>query len=81
MSTIFALFKIEPKLDGHGCLHKDDEEIDYIECAKRSNGRGVYWMNEFHIISEHLPDETPIYPIDNDPQGIYTIGDIKKEMK
>lgn len=27
-----------------------------------------------------LPDDTPVIPLDNTAQGIYTIGDIKKEI-
>lgn len=27
-----------------------------------------------------LPNETPVIPLDNTAQGIFTIGDIKKEM-
>ena len=27
-----------------------------------------------------LPDETKVIPLDNTAQGIYTIGDIKKQI-
>jgi len=27
-----------------------------------------------------LPDDTEVIPIDNSPQGIYTIGDIRKAI-
>ena len=42
--------------------------------------RGVNsrWLNN---CAKFLPDETKVYAIDNKPQGIFTIGDIKKCMK
>jgi hypothetical protein len=38
----------------------------------------VYFTNE---IAELLPDDTEVEAMDNSPQGIFTIGDIKKAMK
>jgi len=36
------------------------------------------WKND----SAHLlPDDTEVIALDNTPQGIYTIGDIKKAIK
>jgi hypothetical protein len=36
------------------------------------------WLNDF---ANKLPDDTKVYALDNSPQGIYTIGDIKKFLK
>lgn len=45
---------------------------DIIEVARRI--RGIEFTNEIAYL---LPDETPVIPMNNDAQGIYTIGDIK----
>jgi hypothetical protein len=46
------------------------------EVAKRSSGE--IWFT--HGLAELLSDETPVIPIDNTAQGIYTIGDIRNEI-
>jgi hypothetical protein len=51
-----------------------DEEM--VEVAFRSNG--IQFTNP---LAKLLPDETPVFPLDNNPQGIETIGDIKQKMK
>jgi len=43
-----------------------------VEVAFRSNG--MRFINE---LAELLPDDTPVIPLDNTAQGVYTIGDIK----
>jgi len=48
---------------------------DYVEVAFRSNG--MRFINE---LAELLPDDTPVIPLDNTAQGIYTIGDIKNHI-
>ncbi len=59
-----------------------DDEIPYWinknifeRVAFRSNTIG--WRND---MARFLPDDTKVYPLDNSAQGIYTIGDIKKEI-
>ena len=47
-----------------------------VEVAFRSNG--IRFINE---LAELLPDDTPVIPLDNTAQGVYTIGDVKKEIK
>ena len=49
---------------------------EVIEIAFRSNG--IRFTNP---LAELLPDETPVIPLDNTAQGIFTIGDIKKEIR
>lgn len=54
------------------------EEIETIEVAFRGNGTGMYWKND---LAPFLPLKTKVYPLDNSPQGIYTIGDIIDEIR
>jgi hypothetical protein len=51
------------------------ETGEEIEVAFRS--RHIRWTNP---LAHLLPDETKVEPLDNTAQGIYTIGDIKKEI-
>lgn len=85
MSVTFAIFKEKPDTfeDGQikGSVEKEDESGDllYVECARSSSG-WMRWLNGFEIVSIFLPDETPVYPID-DSSEIKNIGDIKKRIK
>ncbi len=49
---------------------------DVVEVAFRSNG--MRFINE---LAELLPNETEVIPLDNTAQGVYTIGDVKKEIE
>ena len=56
---------------------KDDDGIgDVVEVAFRSNG-----MRFINPLAHLLPDDTPVIALDNTPQGIHTIGDIKKAIE
>lgn len=66
MSTIFGIIITE---------NGDEKEI---EVAFRSNNGDMRWLNE---LAKMLPDDTEVTPLDNTAQGIFTIGDIKKEIK
>ena len=56
---------------------KDDDGIgDVVEVAFRSNG-----MRFINPLAHLLPDDTPVIALDNTPQGVYTIGDIKKAIE
>ena len=59
-----------------GVIIPSKENEPPVEVAFRS--RGIYFTNP---LAELLPDETPVIPLDNTAQGIYTIGDIKNEIK
>ena len=48
---------------------------DIVEVAFRSNG-----MRFTNKLAKLLPDDTLVIPLDNTTQGVYTIGDIKKEI-
>lgn len=58
-----------------GVVIPNRENEEPIEVAFRSNG--IRFTNP---LAELLSDETPVVPLDNTAQGIYTIGDIKKEI-
>jgi len=51
-----------------------DEPVDV---AHRTS-HGIIWVNR---LAHLLPDDTEVIPLDNTAQGIYTIGDIKYEIK
>ena len=55
---------------------------DTIEVAHRAcNGEGksnIKWTNG---LAPLLPDDTPVKALDNSPQGIHNIGDIKKHIE
>jgi hypothetical protein len=62
MSTTFAI-KIK------------DKEVEVAR--RRGIGHGevaIIWLND---LVEILPDETPVVPIDNSPQGVETLGDLR----
>ena len=48
------------------------------EIAFRWNYKWVYFTNP---IASMLPDELQVIPLDNSAQWIYTIWDIKREIK
>jgi hypothetical protein len=80
MSTIFGILKEQGKIIlEDDCLPTFYRESDFEVVAFRGNGRnGMRWEN---IVAKYLPPETPVYPLDNSAQGIYTIGDIINEIK
>jgi hypothetical protein len=80
MSTTFAIFKIPVQTNEYGEVVSEYTEDDYEEVAVRTVS-GIYWEEPFGTIDFALKDSVPVYPIDNTDPGIYTIGDIKKEIK
>lgn len=68
MSTTFAV--TVPSIR----TYEDGEEVE-VEVAFRSNG--VRWLDP---LAQLLPDDTEVIAVDNSPQGIYTIGDIRKKI-
>ena len=55
---------------------KNGDQDEVVEVAFRSNG-----MRFINDLAWLLEDNTPVFPLDNTAQGVYTIGDIKKEIK
>jgi hypothetical protein len=79
MSTFFGILK-----SGGEIILENDElptgytDEDFIEVAFRNNNGIFWWTNS---LSEFLPSNTRIYPLDNSASGIYTTGDIKQKIK
>jgi hypothetical protein len=83
MSTVFGIHRQGKKIE----LVDDDlpEEYfqdgrigdEFIEVAARGNSGWIYWITD---VAYHLDDNFLVYPLDNTAQGIYTIGDLKKEF-
>jgi hypothetical protein len=59
-----------------GVIPPSAENEPPIEVAFRNSG-GISFINP---LAELLPDSTPVIPLDNSAQGIYSIGDIKAEI-
>lgn len=84
MSTIFGVIKQGSKANPRyandelvvNCLW-EDLEYEFEVVAFRYNRGGMVWKNPIAYL---LPDDTKVWALDNTPQGIYTIGDIKKEL-
>ncbi len=55
---------------------KNGENDEIVEVAFRSNG-----MRFTNALAHFIPDDTPVIALDNTPQGIYTIGDVKRAIE
>jgi hypothetical protein len=83
MSTLFGIHregkKIELVDDDLPEEHFQDDRIEneFIEVAFRDNSGFITWS---HDLAYFLSDDLPVYPLDNTAQGIYTIGDLKREF-
>jgi hypothetical protein len=77
MSTTFGIIKNDDiiKYDEEKEVIWDDD-YDYIEIAKRIDN-GWVWLND---LGELLPNHIKIYTFDNSPNGIFTIGDIRRDL-
>jgi hypothetical protein len=79
MSTIFGILRSGGDIIlEDDCLPNGYEDKDFIIVAFRRNSSGIRLQNE---IVKYLPSSMKVYPINNSAQGIYTIGDIIKEME
>jgi hypothetical protein len=80
MSTLFGIPIREVDIE----LGDENGIFDYInedffqDVAFRDNKGKLRWVM---ALADELPDEVRVYALNNSQQGIYTIGDIKKEMK
>jgi len=76
VSTTFGI----PITDEEGQWHESVAEYEdgyYCEVAFQTNCGEIYFTNP---LAHLLPDDVKVTALDNDPQGIYTIGDIKREI-
>jgi hypothetical protein len=80
MSTTFGipLYSIDDSIlvDEDGCLQPYISENFFNDIFFRgNNGSNNRWLNNW---AENLDENTKVYALDNTPQGIYTIKDIKE---
>jgi hypothetical protein len=80
MSTIFGIHRENKKIELiDDALPEEywEKSEEFIPVAFRGR-KSLYWKNE---VARFLPDDFPVYALDNTAQGIYTIGDVKREIK
>lgn len=77
MSTRFGVYICRE--DGNKVEDRPEfqTEDNFIDIAFRGNGTGIRWTNGLAVF---LPVETKVHPLDNNAQGIFTIGDIIAEI-
>jgi hypothetical protein len=80
MSTKFGIpkRKVDIELGDEDGIFDYINEDFFIDVAFRENGGKMIWLN---LMARVLPNSTKVYALDNSHQGIYTIGDIKNEIK
>ncbi len=80
MSTTFGILQI--KVEHEKLIDEDGALLDYISREIFEpvffRGRNCVWLNN---LAEHIDENTRVYPLDNTPQGIYTIKDCKEHLK
>ena len=79
MSTRFAIFRIPVETNDFGQVISNYDSQDYVEIAFYNNQ--IYFTEPFDKADFALKDSVPVYPLDSIPQGIFTVGDIKKAIK
>jgi len=79
MSTKFGIpiRQVDIKLGDENGIFDYISEDFFIEVAFRSNGGIIYWTN---LMFNDCNDDIRVYALNNSQQGIYKIGDIKKEI-
>jgi len=83
MSTVFGIHREGKKIElvdddlPEEYFQDDRIENEFIEVAHKGNFGHIVWDNE---VAQFLDDSIPVYSLDNTAQGIYTIGDLKKEF-
>ena len=80
MSTTFGI-PLYPLVDNilvdeDGCLQPYISENFFNNVFFR--GSNSKWLNS---LAKNLDENTRVYPLDNTPQGIYTIKDCKEHLK
>ena len=61
-----------------GIILPSGEERSIARRVGGSGGARMWFTDE---LAELLPENEPVEALDNTPQGIYTIGDIKNHIK
>ena len=80
MSTLFGISirKVDIELGDENGIYDYISEDFFQDVAFRDNRGKFRWIM---ALADELPDDTKVYALDNSQQGIYTIGDIKKEIE
>ena len=77
MSTTFGIPQRQVELNK--LVDEDGELYDYIDMSFFEKvffrGNNSRWVNS---LASRLSDDTPVFPLDNTAQGIYTIKDCKE---
>jgi hypothetical protein len=80
MSTTFGILRI--KVEHEKLVDEDGTLLGYVSDEIFEpvffRGRNCGWLNN---LAEHIDENTKVYPLDNTPQGIYTIKDCKELLK
>jgi len=84
MSTLFGIHRegkkiklIDDDLPEEYHIDSERKKEEFITVASRGNSGWIYWITD---VAYYLDDNLLVYPLDNTAQGIYTIGDLKKEF-
>jgi hypothetical protein len=80
MSTNFGIpiRQVEIELGDENGIFDYISDIFFQDVAFRDNRGKFIWLM---ALADELPDDTRVYALDNSQQGIYTIRDIKNEIK
>ena len=79
MVKTYALFKTKPKLSGDNCVRDISDTNSFIICARQTN-KGIFWMNNFDILSDFIKEDTFVYCLDNSNIKNFTFNDLKTQI-
>lgn len=75
MSTTFGI-KVGDDNSGYD-IYEEYDGYTVSKIAFRSNDGEIYFINPF---AKYLKNEIEVISLDNEPQGIFTVGDIQKKI-
>jgi hypothetical protein len=80
MSTLFGIpiREIDIELGDEYGIYEYINPDFFQDAAVRDNKGKMRWIM---ALADELPDDTRVYALDNSQQGIYTVGDIKKQIE
>lgn len=83
MSTKFGIpihgFTPVTNKDGTLKFHEDEDQNEYMIPIAFRSGVCTFGLGDFQYTLHHLKPDTKVYPLDNTPQGIYTVADLLKD--
>jgi hypothetical protein len=80
MSTVFIIPDRELETTEDGYVIEDVETYEHVVIAFRSSN-GVVWKGDMQVLNKYIDDNVRVYAKTNSAQGIYTIGDLRKEIE